>query len=203
MHARSEAFLERIRARRSVRFFKTDPVPLEVVRRCIEAAGQAPSGANKQPWTFVLVTDPALKTAIREGAEIEEREFYENRANDTWLADLAAIGTDEHKPFLEEAPALIVCFAQKNGPDGGQHYYVQTSIGIACGFLIAALNDAGLATLTHTPSPMKFLGTILGRPRNEKPFLLLPVGYPTDDCTVPDIRRKDRPGYLVENPGVE
>jgi len=199
MLSRSEQFLGRLRARRSVRFFKPDPVPLEVLRRCIDAAAQAPSGANKQPWTFVLVTDPALKAQIRVAAEVEEREFYEGRANDRWLADLAAIGTDADKPFLVQAPALIVCFAQKNAPDGGQHYYVQTSIGIACGFLIAALNDAGLTTLTHTPSPMKFLAKILGRPRNEKPFLLLPVGYPTDDCEVPDIHRKSRAEYLVEH----
>lgn len=201
MHSRSREFLERVRSRRSVRFFKTDPVPLDVVRRCIDSAAQAPSGANKQPWTFVLVTDPELKQQIRVAAEIEEREFYATRANDTWLADLEAIGTDNEKPFLVEAPALIVCFAQKNAPGGGQHYYVQTSIGIACGFLIAALHDAGLATLTHTPSPMKFLARILGRPRNEKPFLLLPVGYPKDDCEVPMITRKPRDEYLVEKPG--
>ena len=199
MRSRSAAFLERIRTRRSVRFFSTEPVPLDVVRTCIDSAAQAPSGANKQPWTFVLVTDPELKKRIREGAEVEEREFYATRANQEWLDDLAPIGTDDHKPFLEEAPALIVCFAQKNAPDGSQHYYVQTSIGIACGFLIAALHDAGLVTLTHTPSPMKFLGQILGRPRNEKPFLLLPVGFPADECPVPDIRRKDRQEYLVEN----
>ncbi len=198
METRSEEFLERMRSRRSVRFFKTDPVPLDVVRRCIDSAAQAPSGANKQPWTFVLVTDPELKRQIRVAAEVEEREFYANRANDAWLADLEAFGTDDDKPFLQEAPALIVCFAQKNAPDGGQHYYVQTSIGLACGFLIAALHDAGLATLTHTPSPMKFLAKILDRPRNEKPFLLLPVGYPTDDCDVPAISRKTRNEYLVE-----
>ena len=198
MQARADAFFERLRARRSVRHFSTDPVPLDVVRRCIDAAAQAPSGANKQPWTFVLVTDPAIKQEIRVAAEAEEREFYATRANDQWLADLADIGTDADKPFLVEAPALIVCFAQKNAPDGGQHYYVQTSIGLACGFLIAALHDAGLATLTHTPSPMKFLARILGRPRNEKPFLLLPVGYPADHCEVPAIERKSRPEYLVQ-----
>lgn len=201
MRERSAAFLERQRTRRSVRHFSPDPIPLDVVRACIETAGQAPSGANKQPWTFVLVTDPDLKRTIREGAEVEERAFYAERANDRWLADLAHLGTDDSKPFLETAPALIVCFAQKSAPGGGQHYYVQTSIGLACGFLIAALHDAGLATLTHTPSPMKFLGRILGRPPNEKPFLLLPVGYPADGCEVPDITRKDRSEFLVERLG--
>jgi iodotyrosine deiodinase len=198
MRARAEAFYERIRARRSVRHFAPDPVPLDVLRTCIDSAAQAPSGANKQPWTFVLVTDPAVKQQIREAAEAEEREFYGGRANEQWLADLADIGTDHDKPFLVEAPALIVCFAQKNAPGGGQHYYVQTSVGIACGFLIAALNDAGLATLTHTPSPMKFLARILDRPSHEKPFLLLPVGYPAAGCQVPDIRRKARHDYLAE-----
>ena len=201
MGSRSAEFLARQRTRRSVRHFAPDPIPLDVVRRCIETAGQAPSGANKQPWTFVLVTDPDLKRQIREGAEVEERAFYAQRANERWLADLAHLGTDDSKPFLEIAPALIVCFAQKSALGGGQHYYVQTSVGLACGFLIAALHDAGLATLTHTPSPMKFLGPILGRPSNEKPFLLLPVGYPADGCEVPDITRKARDEFLVERLG--
>ena len=203
MQRRSEAFRETIQSRRSVRHFSVDPVPLDVVRTCIAAAAQAPSGANKQPWTFVLVTDPDLKEQIREGAEEEERAFYEGRANQKWLDDLAPLGTDAHKPFLEDAPALIVVFAQRIGPDDEQHYYVQTSVGIACGFLIAALHDAGLATLTHTPSPMKFLAEILGRPRYERPFLLLPVGYPANDCTVPDLPRKTPEEFLVEHHAVD
>lgn len=199
MEQRAVAFRERISTRRSVRHFSTDPIPLDVVRACIDAAAQAPSGANKQPWTFVLVTDPELKRKIRDGAEEEERAFYDGRANERSLEDLAPLGTDSNKPFLEDAPALIVVFAQRSGPEEEQHYYVQTSVGIACGFLIAALNDAGLVTLTHTPSPMKFLGEILGRPRYEKPFLLLPVGYPAEGCEVPDLPRKDRDVYLVEH----
>jgi len=199
MQTRASAFMDTIRRRRSVRHFSADPVPLDVVRHCIASAAQAPSGANKQPWTFVLVTDPELKRKIRLGAEEEERAFYEGRANDKWLRDLEPLGTDSNKPFLENAPALIVVFAQRSGPEDAQHYYVQTSVGIACGFLIAALNDAGLATLTHTPSPMKFLGEILGRPRYERPFLLLPVGYPADGCAVPDLPRKSADEYLVEH----
>lgn len=199
MQTRASAFMDTIRRRRSVRHFSSDPVPLDVVRHCIASAAQAPSGANKQPWTFVLVTDPELKRKIRLGAEEEERAFYEGRANDKWLRDLEPLGTDSNKPFIESAPALIVVFAQRSGPEDEQHYYVQTSVGIACGFLIAALNDAGLATLTHTPSPMKFLGEILGRPRYERPFLLLPVGYPADGCAVPDLPRKSAAEYLVEH----
>ncbi len=203
MRARATGMLEELRARRSVRFFSDAPIPLDVVERCIETAAQAPSGANKQPWTFALVTDPSTKKRIREGAEEEEREFYGGRAPERWLADLAPLGTTWDKPFLETAPVLVVVFAQKHGPrndTGGEeemHYYVAESVGIACGFLIAALHHAGLATLTHTPSPMKFLARILDRPPNERPFLLMPVGYPADDCVVPEIGRKRLDEYLV------
>lgn len=201
MAGRATAFLEMARSRRSVRHFSTDAIPLDVVRTCIDVAAQAPSGANKQPWSFVLVTDPDLKKQIRDGAEEEERAFYSGRANQQWLDDLRPLATDAIKPFLQDAPALIVVFAQRAGPLKEQHYHVQTSVGIACGMLIAALHDAGLATLTHTPSPMNFLGQILGRARSEKPFLLLPVGYPADGCMVPDLGRKGRAEYLIEHLG--
>lgn len=157
-------------------------------------AGTAPNGANMQPWHFVIVSDPAIKRQIRLAAEAEEQEFYQNRAPAEWLAALAPLGTDAHKPFLETAPYLITIFAQSYGllPDGRKvkHYYAQESVGIATGFLIAALHYAGLATLTHTPSPMNFLNDILGRPANERPFLLLVVGYPAANAQVPDIRKK-------------
>ena len=199
MRRRAEEFVRFIRRRRTVRHFSDEPIPLDVVRRCIEAAATAPSGANKQPWSFVLVTDAEIKTRIREAAEEEERAFYRGRAGERWLKDLEALGTDEHKPFLEIAPALIVVFAQRHGRDADErHYYVQESVGIACGFLLAALHNAGLATLTHTPSPMGFLAKILGRPENERAYLLVPVGYPTHDCVVPDIVKKSLPEVLVE-----
>jgi iodotyrosine deiodinase len=198
MRAEATTFLERMRSRRSVRDFADEPIPIDVVERCIEAAAQAPSGANKQPWTFVLVTDPATKAAIREGAEVEERAFYGGRGSKRWLRDLEILGTDEHKPFLEIAPALIVVFAQRRGADEDElNYYVAESCGIAVGFLIAALHLAGLATLTHTPSPMAFLATILGRPASERPYLLLPVGYPAPGCVTPDIERKELSAVLV------
>lgn len=198
MLTRAEAFCEEIRARRSVRHFSPDPVPEEVLRRCIEAAAQAPSGANKQPWTFVLVTSPEVKRRIREGAEVEERAFYGGRAPERWLQDVKPFGTDWEKPFLEVAPALIVVFAQRHGPsEDERHYYVNESVGIAVGFLLAALHHAGLATLTHTPSPMQFLAEILGRPKNERPYLLLPVGYPAPGCEVPAIARKPLDEVLV------
>jgi len=200
MRREAEAFADELHRRRSVRHFSTDPIPLDVVRACVRAAGSAPSGANKQPWTFVLVTDPALKASIREAAEEEERAFYEDRAPDSWLADLEPLGTDADKPFLVDAPALLVAFAQKAGDEGDNHYYVSTSVGLACGMLLAALHRAGLATLTHTPSPMGFLARILGRPRTEKAFLLIPVGYPAEGCEVPDIGRKSLADILVEDP---
>lgn len=198
MQDRARAFLEELRRRRSVRDFAPDPVPIEVLERCIETAAQAPSGANKQPWTFVLVTDPELKRRIREAAEAEERAFYGGRASLGWLADIEPLGTGADKPFLEEAPALIVLFARRRGAnDGERHYYVSESVGIAAGFLIAALHHAGLATLTHTPSPMRFLAEILERPASERAYLLLPVGYPAADCRVPDIERKTLDEVLI------
>ncbi len=195
---RVRAFRDFVRRRRSVRDFSPDPVPLDLVDAAIEAAASAPSGANRQPWRFIVVRDPETKRRIREGAEAEEREFYERKAPPEWLADLAPLGTDWRKPFLETAPVLVVIFAidwePETRPDGteGRHkgYYVQESVGIAAGMLLTALHSAGLATLTHTPSPMGFLGRILDRPKNERPFLLIPVGYPAPDATVPDIQKK-------------
>jgi len=199
MIERSHQFLEEIRKRRSVRHYSDKPVPREALRNCIEAAAQAPSGANKQPWTFALVTDPAIKKQIREAAEKEEREHYGGRAPESWLHDLEPLGTDENKPFLEIAPALVVVFAQKYGDTRDQqHYYVNESVGIAVGFLLAALHHAGFATLTHTPSPMKFLAEILGRPENERAYLLIPVGYPAEGCEVPIIKRKNLNEVLIE-----
>jgi nitroreductase len=192
--ARGRAFHEHVAARRSVRFFASDPVPRELIDLAVRAAGTAPSGAHQQPWTFVVVDDPALKRAIREGAEAEEREFYEHRAPPEWLEALAPLGTDWRKPFLETAPYLIVVFrhAWHPGPGGAKRktYYSTESVGIATGLLIAALHTMGLATLTHTPSPMEFLNGILARPEWERPFVLLPVGYPAADATVPDLARK-------------
>ena len=198
MRARSAALFDEMVRRRSVRHFADTPVPMEVVQRCVHLAAQAPSGANKQPWTFALVTDPEVKARIRAAAEEEERAFYGGRASQSWLDDLEPLGTDAHKPFLEEAPALIVIFAHHKGEDGGKNYYVKESVGIASGMLIMALHLCGLATLTHTPSPMGFLGEILGRPAHERAFLLLPVGYPADGCRVPDIGRKALDEVMVE-----
>jgi nitroreductase len=199
MIARSEAFLAEMRRRRTVRHFSAEPVPREALLNCVETAAQAPSGANKQPWTFVVVTDPDVKRRIRAAAEAEEREHYGGRAPESWLRDLEPLGTDEHKPFLEIAPALVVVFAQRHGATrDDQHYYVSESVGIAVGFLLAALHHAGFATLTHTPSPMKFLSEILERPENERPYLLIPVGYPADSCEVPDVRRKEIKDVVVE-----
>lgn len=199
MRERATAFFERMRTRRSVRSFSADPIPLEVVRTAISSAALAPSGANKQPWTFVLVTDSVVKRRIRAAAEAEERAFYGGRAPERWLRDLEPLGTNADKPFIEEAPCLVVIFAQRHGAgEDEKHYYVQESVGIAAGFLIAALHHAGLATLTHTPSPMAFLAEILGRPKNERPYLLLPVGYPATDCEVPDLTRKATDEVLVE-----
>ena len=199
MHGRSTAFLTSLRARRSVREFSPEPVPREVLLRCLETAAQAPSGANKQPWTFALITDPALKHRIRVAAEQEETEFYRHRATPEWLADLAPLQTGPEKDFLDVAPALIAVFARRSEEGTGRkHYYVSESVGLACGFLIAALHEAGLATLTHTPSPMEFLARILGRPRSEHAYLLLPVGYPAPDCQVPDIARRPLAQTLLE-----
>ena len=198
MIARSRDFLEEMKARRSVRHFSSEPVPAEAVLNCIDAAAQAPSGANKQPWTFVLVTNDDVKRRIRGAAEAEETAHYGGRASERWLLDIEPLGTDQYKPFLETAPALIVVFAQKHGnaPED-QHYYVNESVGIATGILLTALHHAGFAALTHTPSPMKFLREILGRPDNERPYMIIPVGYPSEDCQVPDIGRKSRDEFLV------
>jgi nitroreductase len=194
MRRRAAEFSADLRRRRSIRSFSDRPVPRSLIEDCLLAAGSAPSGANMQPWHFAAVSDPAVKRRIRVAAEEEERHFYEHRASDTWLEALAPLGTDAHKPFLEIAPWLIAVFESRWGeaPDGGRmkHYYPTESVGIATGMLIAALHTAGLATLTHTPSPMKFLNEILGRPRNERPFVLLVTGHPAADVTVPDIRRK-------------
>ena len=194
MIAAARAFLETLRKRRTVREFSDQPVPGEVIDLCIEAAATAPSGANLQPWTFVVVRDPEIKREIRIAAEKEEYENYHGRMPEEWLRVLAPLQTDWHKEFLEIAPVLIVVFKEDYGiaPDGSRvtHYYVNESVGIACGFLLAALNAAGLATLTHTPSPMGFLREILDRPKNEKAFLLIPVGYPAEGCRVPDIQKK-------------
>jgi iodotyrosine deiodinase len=192
--AAARAFLETSLQRRTVREFSPDPIPDEVLELCIAAAASAPSGANMQPWRFVVVTDAKVKHAIRIAAEKEEYENYHGRMPEEWLRALAPLETDWHKEFLEIAPALIVVFKEDYGltPDGQRitHYYVNESVGIACGFLLVALNAAGLATLTHTPSPMGFLRDLLGRPKNEKAFLLIPVGYPAEGIRVPDIRKK-------------
>ena len=193
MTTRARAFRDEMRRRRTVRDYSPEPVPEEVVDACIEAAGTAPNGANRQPWHFVVVRDPEVKRRIREAAEREEVDFYRHRAPPAWLEALAHLGTDEHKPFLEAAPVLIAIFAESYELRDGEklkNYYVTESVGIATGFLITALHHAGLATLTHTPSPMGFLNDILGRPANERPFLLLVVGYPAEDALVPDITKK-------------
>jgi nitroreductase len=191
--ARAEAFFENLNRRRTVREFSSDPVPIEVIETAIRAAGTAPSGANMQPWRFVVVRDSETKRKIREAAEREEFESYHKRMSDKWLRRLAPLGTDEHKPFLETAPYLIIVFRITSITENGESeptYYSQESVGIAVGMLLAALHTAGLATLTHTPSPMKFLQEILGRPKTEVPFVLIPVGFPAADALVPDIKRK-------------
>jgi nitroreductase len=197
MMQRAAAFYAEMQRRRTVRHFSDRPVPREVIEDCLRAAATVPSGANMQPWYFVVVTDPAVKRQIRAAAEEQESEFYRHRAPQEWLEALAPLGTTEHKPFLETAPYLIAIFVQRYGllPDGGaiKHYYALESIGIATGILLTAIHHAGLVALTYTPSPMGFLNEILGRPANERPFLLLAVGYPADDAVVPEIRRKSLP----------
>lgn len=198
--AEAKAFHDRLLTRRTVRDFAPDPVPLELIESAIHTAAHAPSGANQQPWRFVVVQDPDIKRQIRLAAEAEERENYGNRFPDDWLQVLAPLGTDWHKEFLEIAPYLIVVFkidyelappeAEGDQPRHIKHYYVNESVGIAVGFLLAALHWSGLATLTHTPNPMKFLTEILGRPKNEKPYVLIPVGYPAEGARVPDITKK-------------
>lgn len=194
MRDRLEEFYADIDRRRTVREFSDRPVPRDIIETALKVANTAPSGANLQPWHFAVISGPETKKKIREAAEVEEREFYEHRASEEWLEALAPLGTDDKKPFLETAPYLIAVFLQKFGelPDGRKvkHYYPAESTGLATGLLITALHRAGLATLTHTPSPMKFLNEILGRPKSERPFLLLVAGYPTDDAEVPDISRK-------------
>lgn len=191
---RARAFADLMARRRTVRDFSDRPVPRAIIADCLRAAASAPSGANQQPWHFVAIDDPAAKARIRIAAEAEERAFYDGRAGDEWLSALAPLGTDARKPFLETAPWLIVIFAERHGIDAGggrvKHYYVPESVGIATGFLIAALHNAGLATLTHTPSPMGFLSDICGRPANEKPVIVLVAGYPAEGARVPAIARK-------------
>jgi nitroreductase len=195
---RSRAFLARMRTRRTVRDFSSEPVPFELIENAIATAATAPSGANQQPWTFVVVSDSQIKRRIREAAEIEERESYEHRMSEEWLEALAPLGTDWHKPHLEIAPYLIVVFLQAYGlstdedstPRKIKHYYTSESVGIAVGLLLASLHQAGLATLTHTPNPMAFLSEILDRPANERAFVVIPVGYPADDAQVPAITKK-------------
>lgn len=191
---RSRQFLDLMRQRRTVRDYSRRSVPFELIQNAIATAATAPSGANQQPWTFVVVSDPDLKRKIREAAEAEEKESYERRMSDEWRAALAHLGTDWHKPHLEDAPYLIIVFQQTYGLDENgdkvKHYYVSESVGIAVGMLLASLHQAGLATLTHTPSPMGFLRDILNRPPNERPYVVIPVGYPADDAQVPVITKK-------------
>src|SRR5271165_1004307 len=193
----SVEFATRMASRRSVRFFSPEPVPFELIENAVRCASLAPSGANQQPWKFVVVKDPEIKRKIREAAEAEERESYEHRMPADWLEALAPLGTDWHKEFLETAPYLIVVFRidfglnqTAEGEMKTKHYYVQESVGIATGFLLAALHISGLATLTHTPSPMGFLSSILERPKNERPFVVIPVGLPSPEATVPEISKK-------------
>lgn len=194
MRRRSAAFLASVRRRRTVRRFAPDPVPRAIVENAVAAAGSAPSGANGQPWHFVAVQDPETKRTLRTAAEREERAFYAERAGEEWLDALAPLGTDADKPFLETAPWLIAVFMERYGLDADgnrhKHYYMPESVGMACGLLVTALHDAGLATLTHTPAPMGFLKAVLGRPVNERAYLLVVTGYPADGATVPDIERK-------------
>ena len=202
MQLRSRIFFENLSTRRTIRDFSDIPVDREVIENCIKTAGTAPSGANMQPWHFVLISNPKIKKQIRVAAEKEEKEFYEKRAPKEWLEALAPLGTDINKPYLETAPYLIAIFMQRFGklPDGRKmkHYYGLESVGIATGMLITAIHDAGLASLTHTPSPMSFLNEILERPKNERPFLLLVVGHPARDARVPDIKRKDINEIMTE-----
>jgi iodotyrosine deiodinase len=200
LESRAAEFLSIAKRRRSVRDFSDRPVPRSVIEACLRVAGSAPSGANQQPWHFVAIRLQEVKDKIRSAAEREEYEFYHGRAPDEWLHALAPIGTDEHKPFLSQAPWLIAIFAESFGMQANEqqadvqkrqkNYYVSESVGIATGMLIAALNHCGLATLTHTPSPMKFLNSILGRPSNERPFLLMVVGFPAEGCRVPKLTKK-------------
>ena len=195
MLQRSSEYLKLMKKRRTIRYFSDKKVERKVIENCILTAGSAPSGANLQPWPFVVVSEPEIKKTIRKEAEKEEKKFYNNRATEEWLKALKPLGTDEHKPYLETAPYLIAIFEKKYSVDKNgekiKHYYSNESTGIATGFLISAIHNAGLASLTHTPSPMSFLNKILNRPKNERPFLLLVVGYPAEDAKVPDITKKE------------
>ncbi|WDZ88145.1 nitroreductase family protein [Micromonospora cathayae] len=193
----ARGFADRMVLRRSVRHFSSDPVPLEVVEEAVRAAASAPSGANVQPWRFVVVTDPERKRRLRLAAEAEEREFYGRRASAEWLEAVAPMGTDWRKPFLEVAPVVIVVFEVHQGPRSPKPYYVKESVGMAVGVLVTALHLAGLATLTHTPSPMRFLNEVCERPPEERPFVVLPVGFPAEDAWVPDLVRKPLGEVLV------
>lgn len=208
MHRRAHDFYAEMDRRRSVRHFSSDPVPRELIEVAIRTASTAPSGAHRQPWLFVAVDDPAMKKEIRAAAEAEEKKNYEGgRFPEEWIEALEPIGTTWEKPYLETAPWLVVVFEELFGyeDDGSKrkNYYVKESVGIACGLFIAALHHMGLATLTHTPSPMRFLSEILGRPKNEKPYILFPVGYPADNAQVPDLRRKELGEVALWNPRVE
>ena len=194
MDYNANQFFQKVSSRRSVRDFSRDDFPIDIIKNCIKSASTAPSGANKQPWHFVIVKDPIIKRKIRKAAEIEEKEFYGGRAPKEWLDDLNQFGTDWNKPFLEEAPYLIVVFSKKFdiNDDGSntKNYYVSESVGIASGLLLTALHNAGLVTLTHTPSPMAFLSDILNRPPSDKPYLIIPVGFPSENAEVPNIKKK-------------
>lgn len=205
MLQRSRDFYQEMNTRRTLRMFSDKPVPRELIEQLLMTAGTAPSGAHKQPWTFCAVGDPQIKAQIREAAEKEEYVNYHGRMSDEWLQDLEPFGTDWNKPFLETAPWLLVVFKKSydlEGEEKKKNYYVNESVGIACGFLLAAIHHAGLAALTHTPSPMNFLQQILGRPDNERPFLLIPVGYPADDAVVPDLRRKTAEEFIIWLDGI-
>ena len=196
---RARDFFEECNRRRSIREFSEKPVSRSLIETLVRTAGTAPSGANRQPWRFVVVTDPRLKNSIRVAAEKEEKESYEQRMPQQWLQDLSVLGTDWHKEFLEDAPAIIAVFAVNYEPEGKslhKNYYVKESVGIAVGFLLTAIHHAGLVAVTHTPSPMNFLNDILNRPKNEKPYLLIPVGHPADSTRVPNIHRK-RPDEIM------
>lgn len=204
MERRADEFFSLLDGRRSVRDFSADPVPRELIEIAIRSASTAPSGAHRQPWRFVAINDPEIKREIRIQAEAEEKKTYEDRMSEEWRQALAPIGTDWHKPFLETVPWIVVCFEELFGFDDNgskvKNFYVPQSVGLACGLFIASVHNMGLATLTHTPSPMKFLNRILGRPKNEKPYILFPVGYPADDAQVPDLRRKSLDEVAIWNP---
>lgn len=191
-------FADRMARRRTVRDFSTEPIPLDAVREAVRAAASAPSGANLQPWRFVVVTDPGRKQQLRQGAEYEERAFYRRRASEDWLSALAPLGTDWRKPFLEDAPVVIAVFEVHRSEHAPRPYYPKESVGIAVGILLTALHEAGFATLTHTPSPMRWIAQVLERPSNERPFVLIPVGYPHPDARVPDVARKPLDEVLIE-----